>query len=106
MSNEMLNLVDGLNSPWVLPPSLTEGLTSGQCVQLWLHMTEAYSNLVIAAIKMKVGESGDWRSPYRQWYAAEMEKHDHELVHMLQELSRREQRRVDYPNPGIPDNVD
>lgn len=74
---------------FALPIEVTSGLSSEQCMTLWLKLQAAYDDLLITAFKMKVGPDGDWKAEYRRWYEADRAEHDRGLVQMLTELDRR-----------------
>jgi hypothetical protein len=75
-----------------LPDEIMDGLSPGQRIALWAKAGDAYEDLLITAIQMKIGPDRDWKPEYRRIRAVEMEEHSRMLVHMLQELGQRERR--------------
>ena len=71
------------------PPSIKH-LPFAQRIQLWAELADESEAFLIAGLKAKVGEGGDWEDAYRQWYARRMEEHERTLVRLAENLTPRE----------------
>ena len=71
------------------PPSISH-LPLSQRIELWAQLVDESEALLIAGLKAKVGEGGDWHEAYRQWYARHMEEHDRMQIQFAKNLTRRE----------------
>ena len=76
-------------SPDAAPPSVSH-LSVAERIQLWAELVDEAEALLIAGLKAKVGNDGDWQDAYRQWYARKMEEHERVLVRFAQKLAHRE----------------
>ncbi len=83
MANQLLPPVE-------LAPTLPPGLTSAQKIEVWLDLMEACHQLLLAGLRHKVGPQGDVWAAYRQWSDRQAEEHERVVIHLLQELHRRE----------------
>jgi hypothetical protein len=76
--------------PPELAPSIPRGLTPQQRLALWIDLVDACEQMVLAGLRRKVGPDGDVWAAYRQWNEEQEAEHERTLVHMMQEIRRRE----------------
>lgn len=75
--------------PELSPPDVLE-LPVEKRIALWLQVVDASEQFLLAGLRRRIGDDGDLRSAYREWYARRMEEHDRTMDHLLTELRRRE----------------
>ena len=83
---KMLHPVTDLSAP------TTVHHTSGQRISVWLELLDDTDTLVRSGLRAKIGQSGDLRQAYRDWYARQMKQHDRDQVRLLENLNRCEKR--------------
>lgn len=71
-----------------LAPSIPEGVTPQQCVQMWLDLMNACEQLLLAGLRREIGPDGDLKAAYRRWYAEQMEEHDRTMARMVERFER------------------
>lgn len=64
--------------------------TPEQRVMLWADLVDACEQFLLMGLRRKVKSEKELQTAYRQWYQREREEHDRTVVHMLEELTRRE----------------
>ena len=79
--------------PPEVAPSIPQGLSASQCIELWAEWLDTCDEFLIAGLRRQVGPGGDWRAAYRQWYADQMAEHDRTMLHLLEEFERRSRPR-------------
>jgi hypothetical protein len=45
-------------------------------IALWLDLMRTTEKLLLAGLRRRIGQDGDIREAYRQWYAGQMREHD------------------------------
>lgn len=71
-----------------LAPSVPEGATPQQCIQMWLDLMDACDQLLLAGLRREIGPEGDLQAAYRRWYAEQMEEHDRTMQRMVERFNR------------------
>jgi hypothetical protein len=82
MSHQLLISAD------LAPADLSELPVAGR-VSTWLEMLDAGYKLVTAGLRREVGENGDLKAAYRDWYAKQMTEHDKAVEQMLRRMQQR-----------------
>ena len=75
--------------PPELAPPIPEDATPEQCIAMWLDLTSACEQFLLAGLRREIGPDGDLQAAYRQWYARQMEEHHQTVFRMMQEFERR-----------------
>jgi hypothetical protein len=59
---------------------------------MWMDINDTCEILLRAGLRNEVGPAGDIEAAYRQWELRRREEHAQAMIHMMQELARREKR--------------
>lgn len=81
-------------SPPELMPTIPKSATPQQCIAMWADLVNACDQFLLAGLRREIGPEGDFKAAYRQWLEERREDHDRALMHMMEELERREGRRA------------
>lgn len=81
--------------PPELSPASTTPLSMPERVAAWFELMETGEQFLLAGIRHRIGPDGDLHEAMRCWYRGEMEQHDKKLVHLLEQLGRRERNHSD-----------
>jgi hypothetical protein len=76
-------------------PTLPPGTTAAQRVAMWLELTEACDELLISALRRRVGPNGDLKAAYAKSYDAWRQEHDRALSRMLRRLQEADSRHAE-----------
>jgi hypothetical protein len=84
--------------PWKFPnvdmtAKPPQEFTSAECVEMHFDLLDARQEVVVRALRRKLGPNGDVIGAFRQWWAAENEEHDRMMIQMLERLDRSLDRR-------------
>jgi hypothetical protein len=75
-------------------PSLSH-LDSQECIRLWIDLMETCDELLLAGLRASIGEHGDLRAAYRQWYEAQRLEHDKMILRMAERLRQAQDHSSD-----------
>ncbi len=59
-------------------------------IELWAELVDENEALLKAGLKSRIGNTGDPRAAYRDWYSRTMEERDKLQVALAENLTRRE----------------
>lgn len=80
------------------PPEMAPGnmaaLSPGERVAAYFELLELGAQFVAAGLAQNLKPGEDVQTAFRNWYARQMEEHEADLRHQLNELSRREGSHV------------
>ena len=72
-------------------PRSPENDSAANRIALWLDLMRTSEKLLLAGLRRRIGEDGDMREAYRQWYAAQMLKHDEIIERIATRLAAASQ---------------
>ena len=75
--------------PPELAPGPPAGATREQCIAMWFDLVDATDQILLAALRSRLGSPDEVDAAYRQVYARQVEEHDKTVYHMLSEFDRR-----------------
>jgi hypothetical protein len=75
-------------------PRTVKGVTPEQRIALWAELVDACERVLIAGLRRRVGDSGDVRAAYRDWYARQCGEHETTIRNMLERLNQAEARHA------------
>jgi hypothetical protein len=75
--------------PLNLTPSVPKSATPQQCIAMWVDLTNACEQLLIAGLRREIGPDGDLKAACGKWYAEQMEEHDRTVMRMLTRMSHQ-----------------
>jgi hypothetical protein len=73
-----------------MPP----GLSIPQRIALWADLVDATEELVRIGLRNKLGPTADVDKAFREWYEKECEEHDRVVIHMMQEIRRKQKKHA------------
>jgi hypothetical protein len=62
---------------------------------LWMEVTDACEQLLLARLRRKVGPDGDLAAAYRRWQADYRQEHDRTMFRLMERLGRCEASQLD-----------
>jgi hypothetical protein len=65
-------------------------LTFAQRIDVWLGLLEFNQQLLLAGLRRKAGHDDAVPEAYRQWVRQAREEKDRSMIHLMQELDRRQ----------------
>ena len=80
--------------PPEMAPETSAALSPGERVAAYFELLELGAQFVAAGLARNLKPGEDVQTAFRKWYAKQMDEHDADLRHLLQELSRREGSHV------------
>lgn len=80
----MSNLLESVD----LAPSVPQGATPSQCVEMWIDLMNACDEFLLAALRRELGPEGDVRAAFRKWYWEQVDEHDKATFRMLERLDQ------------------
>ena len=83
MKNQLIPL------PEFAPPSIRH-LPAEKRIEIWAELLDESEAILLSGLRVRIGQDGDLKAAYRGWYERRMEAHDHMLVQLAENLSRRE----------------
>lgn len=75
--------------PAEMAPAVPADATPEQCVAMWVDLVDATDEILLAALRSRLGPAGDVEAEYRRLYQEQMREHDRTVRHMFEELHRR-----------------
>jgi hypothetical protein len=80
------------DTPYSLPP-IPDDFTPEMGFRMWRDVMNASEQFLLAGLRREIGPDGDLKTAYRKWYKGQMEEHDKMIYHLMEELSKREEKR-------------
>jgi hypothetical protein len=80
--------------PAGLEPTMPSGLTVQQRISLWADLVDATEELVKMGLRNKLGPNGDVDQAFREWYERQCAEHDRVVIHMMQEIRRKQMKNA------------
>ena len=77
--------------PELAPPPWPPAMPDEDRFDAWLGLVASGEDLVLAGIRDRVGEHGDWQAEFRRWYQM---TEDDRLRHRIRRASELENRRI------------